>query len=51
MQDLSNQQKTSPLFVSFCTQKGGAGKSVFTTLTASYLHNEMRFNVAVIDCD
>lgn len=51
MQDLSNQEKKSPLYVSFCTQKGGAGKSVFTTLAASYLHYEMGYNVAVIDCD
>jgi len=51
MQNLSNQQEKSPLYISFCTQKGGAGKSVFTTLAASYLHYEMGFNVAVIDCD
>jgi cellulose biosynthesis protein BcsQ len=50
MNNLKNQQN-NPLYVSFCTQKGGAGKSVFTTLAASYLHYEKGFNVAVIDCD
>jgi len=51
MQNLFNQKEESPLYLSFCTQKGGAGKSVFTTLAASYLHCEMGLNVAVIDCD
>ena len=51
MQNLSNGQEKSPMYLSFCTQKGGAGKSVFTTLAASYLHYEMGLNVAVIDCD
>jgi cellulose biosynthesis protein BcsQ len=51
MQDLSNQEKKNPTYISFCTQKGGAGKSVFTTLAASYLHYEKGYNVAVIDCD
>ena len=51
MIDSVNYQKKSPMYISFCTQKGGAGKSVFTTLAASYLHYEMGFNVAVIDCD
>jgi cellulose biosynthesis protein BcsQ len=49
MNELKNQN--SPMYVSFCTQKGGAGKSVFNTLTASFLHYEMGLNVAVIDCD
>jgi cellulose biosynthesis protein BcsQ len=39
------------VYLSFCTQKGGAGKSVFTTLVASYLHYLKNYNVAVIDCD
>lgn len=51
MNNLSNQQEKSPLYISFYTQKGGAGKSVFSTLAASYLHYEMGYNVAVIDCD
>jgi cellulose biosynthesis protein BcsQ len=51
MSNSENYQKKSPLYVSFCTQKGGAGKSVFTTLAASYLYNEKGFNVAVMDCD
>lgn len=51
MQNLSENQKKSPMYISFCTQKGGAGKSVFTTLAASYLHYECGYNVAVIDCD
>ncbi|GHU57052.1 conjugal transfer protein TraA [Bacteroidia bacterium] len=52
MQNLSeNQKQNSPMYISFCTQKGGAGKSVFTTLAASWLHYELGFSVAVIDCD
>jgi cellulose biosynthesis protein BcsQ len=51
MSELKNQKQNSPMYISFCTQKGGAGKSVFTTLAASWLHYELGFNVAVIDCD
>jgi cellulose biosynthesis protein BcsQ len=51
MSNSIQNQPNSPLYVSFCTQKGGAGKSVFTTLAASFLHYERGFNVAVIDCD
>lgn len=51
MNHSTNQKQARPLYISFCTQKGGAGKSVFTTLTASYLHYLMEYNVAVIDCD
>lgn len=51
MNDSINQKQTNPVYISFCTQKGGAGKSVFTTLTASYLHYLAEYNVAVIDCD
>lgn len=40
-----------PLYISICTQKGGAGKSVFTTLVTSYLHYVKGYNVAVVDCD
>ncbi len=43
--------KKSPLFIAFSTQKGGAGKSVFTTLVASFLHYERGYNVLVVDCD
>ena len=43
------KQKT--LFVAFSTQKGGAGKTTFTVLAASYLHYIKDYNVAVIDCD
>ncbi len=41
----------NPLFIAFSTQKGGAGKSVFTTLAASFLHYQRAYNVLVIDCD
>ncbi|KAA6307190.1 hypothetical protein EZS27_041143 [termite gut metagenome] len=51
MNDSMNHQEKNPVYVSFCTQKGGASKSVFTTLAASYLHYEKGYNVAVIDCD
>lgn len=47
----SMNQNKQPLYISICTQKGGAGKSVFTTLVASYLHYVSGYNVAVIDCD
>ncbi|KAA6320124.1 Iron-sulfur cluster carrier protein [termite gut metagenome] len=40
-----------PLFIAFSTQKGGVGKTTFSTLAASYLHYVKDFNVAVIDCD
>lgn len=40
-----------PLFLAFTTQKGGVGKSIFTTLTASYLHYNCGVNVVVVDCD
>lgn len=40
-----------PIYISFCNQKGGVGKSCFTILAASYLCYERGFNVAVFDCD
>jgi cellulose biosynthesis protein BcsQ len=40
-----------PVFLSFATQKGGAGKTTFTILAASWLHYKLGCNVAVIDCD
>jgi cellulose biosynthesis protein BcsQ len=39
------------LYVAFSNQKGGVGKSAFTTLVASHLHYTGNKNVAVIDCD
>jgi cellulose biosynthesis protein BcsQ len=39
------------IYMSFATQKGGAGKTPFTVLVASWLHYRMGYNVAVIDCD
>ena len=39
------------MYVAFSNQKGGVGKSAFTTLAASYLHYAGGRNVAVIDCD
>jgi len=39
------------IYVAFSNQKGGVGKSAFTTLAASCLHYEGKWNVAVIDCD
>ncbi|MFI3289997.1 MAG: ParA family protein [Rikenellaceae bacterium] len=38
-------------FLAFATQKGGAGKSVFSVLMASMLHYKMDYNVVVVDCD
>lgn len=40
-----------PIYVAFSTQKGGAGKTTLTVLTASYLHYVKGYNVAVVDCD
>ncbi|WP_294246208.1 ParA family protein [uncultured Chryseobacterium sp.] len=37
--------------IAFSTQKGGVGKSTFTTLIASILHYRMGYQVAVFDCD
>lgn len=39
------------IYMSFATQKGGAGKTPFTILAASWLHYKLGYNVAVIDCD
>jgi cellulose biosynthesis protein BcsQ len=43
--------KKEPIYVAFSTQKGGAGKTTLTVLAASYLHYELGYNVAIIDCD
>ncbi|GAB6122468.1 ParA family protein [Dysgonomonas termitidis] len=43
--------KEEPIYVAFSTQKGGAGKTTLTVLAASYLHYELGYNVAIIDCD
>jgi cellulose biosynthesis protein BcsQ len=40
-----------PLLIAFSTQKGGVGKTTFTTLAASYLHYVLGYNAAVMDCD
>ncbi|MCM1301521.1 MAG: ParA family protein [Bacteroides cellulosilyticus] len=37
--------------IAVCNQKGGIGKSTFTTLLASHLHYTLRHNVLVVDCD
>jgi len=39
------------LFIAFSTQKGGVGKTTFTTLAASVLNYTRGYNVAVMDCD
>src|SRR5690606_31093749 len=43
--------KKKPLFIAFSSQKGGIGKSTFTTLAASTLHYRLGYNVAVFDAD
>ena len=40
-----------PLFIAFSSQKGGVGKSTFTTLVASIMHYRLGYNVAVFDAD
>ena len=39
------------VFIAFSSQKGGVGKSTFTTLVASTLHYRLGYNVAVFDAD
>lgn len=43
--------KKTPLYIAFSTQKGGVGKTTFTVLAASYLHYLKGYDVAVVDCD
>ncbi|SIR48791.1 MULTISPECIES: ParA family protein [unclassified Chryseobacterium] len=43
--------KKQPTIIAFSTQKGGVGKSTFTTLMASLLHYQMGYQIAVFDCD
>ena len=46
-----DKKENKPLYISFSTQKGGAGKTTLTVLIASYLHYVKNLNVAIIDCD
>lgn len=39
-----------PIKVAFASPKGGVGKTILTVLTASYLHYQRGYNVAVVDC-
>ena len=43
--------KHKTAFVAFSSQKGGVGKSTFTTLVASTMHYRLGYNVAVFDAD
>lgn len=43
--------KHKTVFVAFSSQKGGVGKSTFTTLVASTMHYRLGYNVAVFDAD
>lgn len=43
--------KKKPLFIAFSSQKGGVGKSTFTTLVASTMHYRLGYNVVVFDAD
>lgn len=45
------ETKKKPLFIAFSSQKGGVGKSTFTTLVASTLHYRLGYNIAVFDAD
>lgn len=45
------ETKDKTRFITFSSQKGGVGKSTFTTLIASLLHYRMGYNVVVFDCD
>ena len=46
---MSTEKET--LYIAFSTQKGGAGKTTLTVLTASYLHYVKGLDIAVVDCD
>lgn len=46
---MKTRHKTT--FIAFSSQKGGVGKSTFTTLTASVMHYRLGFNVMVYDAD
>lgn len=39
-----------PINVAFASPKGGVGRTMLTVLTASYLHYQRGYNVAVVDC-
>lgn len=43
--------KKQSTFITFSTQKGGVGKTTFTTLLAGILHYRLGYNVLVLDCD
>lgn len=45
------ETKKKPLFIAFSSQKGGVGKSTFTTLVASTMHYRLGYNVVVFDAD
>lgn len=47
---MMNKNK-KPLLIAFSTQKGGVGKSTFTTLVASIMHYRLGYHIAVFDCD
>lgn len=46
---MNTKQKTK--FIAFSSQKGGVGKSTFTTLVASMMHYRLGYNVVVFDAD
>lgn len=43
--------KHKTIYIAFSSQKGGVGKSTFTTLVASTIHYRLGYNVAVFDAD
>ncbi|WP_313385924.1 ParA family protein [Chishuiella sp.] len=45
------KEKHQTIFIAFSSQKGGIGKSTFTTLVASELHYRLGYNVAIFDTD
>ncbi len=47
----TNKETDAPVRIAVCNQKGGVGKSTFTTLLASCLHYTLCRDVLVVDCD
>jgi len=48
---MDTKMKNKPVYIAFYSMNGGMGKSVMTTLTASFIHYLKEYRVAVVDYD